>query len=47
MSTSPKQVVKNFYQANIINDETILENYFHKDLVLIWNIADGLSIMMI
>ena len=45
MSTSPKQVVKNFYQANIINDETILENYFHKDLVLIWNSADGLSIM--
>ena len=45
MSTSPKQVVKDFHQANIINDETILENYFHKDLVLIWNSADGLSIM--
>ena len=45
MSISPKQVVKDFHQANIINDETILENYFHKDLVLIWNSADGLSIM--
>lgn len=45
MSISPKQVVREFHQANIINDETILENYFHKDLVLIWNSADGLSIM--
>ena len=45
MSKSPKQVIKDFHQANIINDETVLENYFHKELVLIWNSADGLSIM--
>ncbi|MFT4801566.1 MAG: putative SnoaL-like aldol condensation-catalyzing enzyme [Flavobacteriaceae bacterium] len=45
MSKSPKQVIKEFHQANIISDETVLENYFHKDLVLIWNSADGLSIM--
>ena len=45
MSKSPKQVVKDFHQANIINDETLLENYFHENLVLIWNSADGLTIM--
>tara|TARA_B100000767_G_scaffold70441_1_gene67063 strand:- start:304 stop:444 length:141 start_codon:yes stop_codon:yes gene_type:complete len=45
MSKSPKQVVKDFYQSNIINDETLLENYFHENLVLIWNSADGLTIM--
>ena len=31
MSKSPKQVVKDFHQANIINDETLLENYFHEN----------------
>lgn len=45
MSKSPKQVVSDFHQANIINDETALEDYFHKELVLIWNSADGLTIM--
>ena len=45
MSKSPKQVVSDFHQANIINDETALEDYFHKELVLIWNSADGLAIM--
>ncbi len=45
MSKSPKQIVSDFHQANIINDETVLDNYFHKDLELIWNSADGLSIM--
>ncbi len=45
MSTSPKQVVKRFYQADILNDKTIFENYFHKDLELIWNSTDGLTIM--
>ena len=29
MSKSPKQVVKDFHQADIINGETLLENYFH------------------
>ena len=45
MSKTPKQVISDFHQANIINDETVLENYFHKDLVLIWNSADGMAIM--
>lgn len=45
MSKSPKQIVSDFHQSNIINDETILEKFLHKDLELIWNSADGLSIM--
>ncbi|PHS64686.1 MAG: hypothetical protein COB12_08005 [Flavobacterium sp.] len=45
MSTSPKQVVKEFHQADILNDKTIFKNYFHKDVELIWNSTDGLTIM--
>jgi len=45
MSSSPKQVVKEFHQADVLNDETVFENYFHNDLELIWNSTDGLSIM--
>ena len=45
MNKSPKQIVSDFHQANILNDETVLENFLHKDLELIWNSADGLSIM--
>jgi hypothetical protein len=45
MSKSPKQIVKEFHQANIINTELDFKDYFHEELVLIWNSADGLSIM--
>jgi len=45
MSSSSKQVVKEFHQANILKDETVLANYFHKDLELIWNSMEGLTIM--
>lgn len=45
MSKSPKQIVKEFHQANIINAELDFKDYFHEELMLIWNSADGLSIM--
>ena len=45
MSFSPKELVKEFHQADILVDETVLDNYFHKDLELIWNSMDGLTIM--
>jgi len=45
MSFPPKQLVKEFHQADILKDETILENYFHKDVELIWNSVEGLAIM--
>ncbi|MFK5982712.1 MAG: nuclear transport factor 2 family protein [Flavobacteriaceae bacterium] len=46
MKTSPKELVKEFHQADILKDETVLDNYFHKDLELIWNSMDGLTIML-
>ncbi|MCW5519503.1 nuclear transport factor 2 family protein [Aureitalea sp. L0-47] len=40
-----KEVVRNFYKSDILKDTTVLERFMHKDVVLIWNSADGLSIM--
>jgi len=45
MSKSPKQLVKEFHQANITDTALDFKDYFHDELVLIWNSADGLSIM--
>lgn len=45
MSNNAKEIVKNFYKSNILNDETVMERFFHPELVLIWNSANGLSIM--
>ena len=45
MSNNAKEVVRSFYRADILNDDTVLKKHFHPDLVLIWNSADGLSIM--
>jgi predicted SnoaL-like aldol condensation-catalyzing enzyme len=45
MSTNAKEIVKNFYKSNILNDETVMERFFHPELVLIWNSANGLAIM--
>ncbi|MAP81142.1 MAG: hypothetical protein CL526_08645 [Aequorivita sp.] len=45
MSKTAKEVVKDFYNSDILHDNTVLERYFHKDLELLWNSADGLSIM--
>lgn len=45
MSTSAKDIVKQFYRSNFLKDENLLETYFHKEVVLIWNSMDGLTIM--
>jgi len=45
MGKSAKEVVRGFYRADILKDRSVLKKYFHPDLVLIWNSADGLSIM--
>ncbi|MBV1923855.1 MAG: nuclear transport factor 2 family protein [Flavobacteriaceae bacterium] len=42
---SAKQIVAKFFSSDILNDNTVLTKYFHKDLVLIWNSSDGLTIM--
>jgi hypothetical protein len=45
MSKTAKEVVRNFYLADILHDPTVMERFFHQDIVLIWNSSDGLSIM--
>lgn len=45
MSKSAKEIVKGFYKSNILVDEDVMKEYFHPEIVLIWNSANGLSIM--
>ncbi len=45
MSNHAKQLVKEFYQSDILKDETVLSRFFHPDIELIWNSNDGLTIM--
>lgn len=45
MSTSAKDIVREFYRSDILKDESVLKRFFHQDVVLIWNSADGLAIM--
>ena len=45
MNKSAKQIVGQFFSSDILNDNSVLEKYFHKDLVLIWNSSNGLTIM--
>lgn len=45
MSNKAKEIVRDFYRSDILRDETVLERFFHPELTLIWNSANGLSIM--
>ncbi len=45
MSKKAKELVKDFYQSDILGDETVLKRFFHPELILIWNSIDGLTIM--
>ncbi len=45
MSNKAKEIVRKFYKSDILRDDTVLERFFHPELVLIWNSANGLSIM--
>lgn len=45
MSKSPKEIVRSFYLNDLLKDDTIIERYFHPELVLLWNSSDGLTIM--
>ena len=45
MSKTAKQIVRDFYRSDILRDDTVLERFFHPELVLVWNSANGLSIM--
>jgi hypothetical protein len=45
MSKNAKEVVKQFYQSDLLKDTTILSTFFHPEIELIWNSNDGLTIM--
>ncbi len=45
MSNKAKEIVRDFYRSDILRDETVIKRFFHPELVLIWNSANGLSIM--
>jgi predicted ester cyclase len=43
--TNAKDIVREFYRSDILRDKTVINHFFHKDVVLIWNSANGLAIM--
>src|SRR5690554_1274625 len=45
MTNIAKEVVRDFYRSDILKDKSVLERFFHPELVLIWNSAIGLSIL--
>lgn len=45
MGKSAKEVVRGFYRADILKDESVLGEFFHPEAELIWNSNDGLTIM--
>lgn len=45
MSNKAKEVLRKFYQSDILKDKTVLDRFFHPEILLLWNSADGLSIM--
>lgn len=45
MSKSAKEVVKGFYKLDLLKDDSEFKDYFHPEMELIWNSADGMSIM--
>ncbi len=44
MSSNAKQLVKDFYNSDLLNDKEVLTKYFHPDVELIWNSTAGLTI---
>jgi len=42
---SPKKLLKEFYNSDIANDESIVPKFFHKDCELHWNSSNGFSLL--
>lgn len=45
MNTTPKEIVKNFYESSFIENDRIAETFFHPDLQLVWSSATGVTEM--
>ncbi len=45
MINKEKEIVRDFYRSDILKDHTVLERFFHPELVLLWNSPNGLTTM--
>lgn len=45
MNSKPKNIVADFYQTDIVNNKTIMNDFFHPEISLTWNSSDGLTTM--
>ena len=42
---SPKDIIRSLYSRDLLNDRTILKDFFNDNISLMWNSSDGLTIM--
>ena len=42
---TPKEIVKNFYDSDLANDDSIVSRFFHKDCELQWNSSHGFMVL--
>lgn len=40
---SPKEIVRNYYESDLVNDKSIVDQYLHKDCTLHWHNTKGYS----
>lgn len=45
MSKKAKEIVRDFYESDILKDQTVIARFFHPEAELIWNSTDGLNIL--
>lgn len=45
MSKKAKQIIRDFYGSNFLQDESVIETFFHPEIELIWNNSNGLSVL--
>lgn len=42
---SPKEIVKSFYESDLVHGIDFLSKYFHRDCLLHWNSSSGYRVM--
>ncbi|SHH58633.1 nuclear transport factor 2 family protein [Winogradskyella jejuensis] len=42
---SAKSLLEKFYNSDVANNETLVEDFFHKDCELHWNSSNGFSLL--
>ena len=47
MSKSSREIIRDFYQRDLLNDNQLIKDFFHKDISIYWNGSEGLTIMNI